>query len=156
MLYKVTSLAWDPASRTLFYSNDNLALRDVLSVNVDTGKETLLLKDARIGELVFNPADRSLIGVRHESGLATLVRIAHPYSDWQQVHTFAYGVVPYDLDISPDGALLSASVAEVSGEQFLRLWPLERMLAGDARPLREHKFGQSVPETFAFSPDGRY
>jgi hypothetical protein len=156
LLYKVTSLAWDPGSRTLFYSNDNLALRDVLSVNVDTGKETLLLKDARIGELVFNRADRSLIGVRHESGLATLVRIPHPYTEWHQVHTFPYGVVPYDLDISPDGTLLSASVAEVSGEQFLRLWPLERILAGDARPLREYKFGQSVPETFAFSPDGRY
>jgi hypothetical protein len=156
MLYKVTSLAWDPASRTLFYSNDNLALRDVLSVNVDTGKKTLLLKDARIGELVFNRADRSLIGVRHESGLATLVRIPHPYTEWHQVHTFPYGVVPYDLDISPDGTLLSASVAEVSGEQFLRLWPLEPILAGDAQPLREYKFGQSVPETFAFSPDGRY
>jgi hypothetical protein len=156
MLYKVTSLAWDPASRTLFYSNDNLALRDVLSINVDTGKETLLLKDARIGELVFNRADRSLIGVRHESALATLVRIPHPYAEWHQVHTFPYGVVPYDLDISPDGALLSASVAEVSGEQYLRLWPLERILAGDARPLHEYKFGQSVPETFAFSPDGRY
>ena len=156
MLYKVTSLAWDPASRTLFYSNDNLALRDVVGVNVDSGKETLLLKDARIGELVFNRADRSLIGVRHDSGFATLVLVPYPYHEWRQVHTFPFGVVPYDLDISPDGTLLSASVADVSGEQFLRLWPLERMLAGDARPLREHKFGQSVPETFTFSPDGRY
>ena len=156
LLYKVTGLAWDPASRTLFYSNDHHALRDVLSVNVDTGKETLLLKDARIGELVFNRADRSLIGVRHESGLATLVRIPHPYTEWHQVRTFAYGVVPYDLDISPDGRLLSASVADVSGEQFLRVWPLERLLAGNDEPLSEFRFGQSVPENFVFSPDGRF
>ena len=77
LLYKVTGLAWDPASRTLFYSNDHHALRDLISLNVDTGKETTLLKDARIGEFVFNASDRSLLGVRHESGFATLVRIPH-------------------------------------------------------------------------------
>jgi len=31
LLYKVTGLAWDPASRTLFYSNDHHALRDLIS-----------------------------------------------------------------------------------------------------------------------------
>src|SRR5258708_21635155 len=30
------------------------------------------------------------------------------------------------------------------------------MSAGDARPLSEHLFGQSIPESFVFSPDGRY
>ena len=156
LLYKVTGLAWDPASRTLFYSNDHHALRDLISLNVDSGKETTLLKDARIGEFVFNPVDRSLLGVRHESGLATLVRIPHPYTEWNQIHTFPYGVVPYDLDVSPDGRLLSASVAEVSGDQFLRVWPLERIRAGEAKPLSEFKFGSSVPESFVFSADGRY
>ncbi|HET7366416.1 MAG TPA: hypothetical protein VFJ70_22815 [Burkholderiales bacterium] len=156
LLYKVTSLAWDPASRTLFYTNDQHAFRDVMALDLASGKERLLLQDARIGELVFNPADRSLLGLRHESGLATLVRIPAPYNEWQQVHTFPYGVVPYDLDISPDGKLLSASVSEVGGEQFLRVWPLERVLADDLRPLSEFRFGESVPETFVFSPDGRF
>jgi hypothetical protein len=156
LLYKVTGLAWDPASRTLFYSNDHHALRDLIALNVDTGKETTLLKDARIGEFAFNPADRSLWGVRHESGFATLVRIPQPYTEWNQIRTFPYGVVPYDLDISPDGRLLSASVAEVSGEQFLRVWPLDKVRAGEVNPLSEFKFGASVPESFVFSHDGRY
>ena len=154
LLYKVTSLAWDPASRTLFYANDHHALRDLVALEVDTGKEKVLLKDARIGELVFS--QDGLYGVRHENGLATLVRIPHPYTEWKQVHTFPYGTVPYDLDVSPDGRLLSASVSEVSGEHFLRVWPLERLHAGDAKPLSQFDFGQSIPETFVFSPDGRY
>ncbi len=104
----------------------------------------------------MNPVDKALWGVRHESGLATLVRIPPPYTDWKQIHTFAYGVVPYDLDISPDGRKLSGSVAEVGGDQLLRVWDLDRMSAGDARPLSEHLFGQSIPESFVFSPDGRY
>ncbi|HYR34132.1 MAG TPA: hypothetical protein VEQ87_07580 [Burkholderiales bacterium] len=156
LLYKVTSLAWDPASRTLFYANDHHAFRDLMALNVDTGKETTLLEDARIGDFVFNPADRSLLGIRHEAGLTTLVRIPYPYTEWNQVHTFAYGVVPYDLDISPDGRLVSASVAEVNGEQFLRVWDLAKVLAGEFKPISEFKFGESIPETFVFSHDGRY
>ena len=42
----------------------------------------MLLENARIGEIVVNPVDRSLMGVRHDNGLATLVRIPHPYNTW--------------------------------------------------------------------------
>ncbi len=89
----------------------------------------MLLEDARIGEIVFNPADRSLWGVRHANGLATLVRIPYPYTDWHTVQAFSYESVPYDLDISPDGRLLSASVSEVNGDQFLRVWEMDEVLA---------------------------
>ena len=156
MLYRVASVAFDPGSGTFFYTNDNLALRDLMAVNVKTGERRMLLEDARIGEIVFNPADRSLMGVRHRNGLATLVRIPPPYDQVEDVHDFGYENVPYDLDISPDGRLLSASMSEVSSEQFLRVWDLAKLRAGDVTPLSEFRFGQSVPESFVFSRDGRY
>jgi len=154
MLYKVTSLAWDPETRTLFYTSDNYALRDIMALDARTGEQRMLLEDARIGEIAFNRTDRSLFGVRHSNGLATLVRIPYPYEEWNQVHTFPYGVVPYDLDVSTDGRLLSASSSEVNGDQYLRVWEIEKLRKGDATPLSEFRFGQSVPESFVFSPDG--
>ena len=156
MLYKVTSLAYDPDTKTAFYTTDNYKLRDIVALDVATGDTRMLLEDARIGELVFNRSDRSLWGVRHANGLATLVRIPHPYREWNQVHTFPYGVVPYDLDISPDARLLSASISEVNGDQFVRVWELARVLAGDVKPVSQFDFGQSVPEGFVFSRDGRH
>ncbi len=156
MLFRVASLAYDPAGGTLFFTNDNLALRDLMAVDVKTGEQRMLLEDARIGEIAFNKADRSLWGVSHVAGLAALVRIPYPYKEWQVVHTFPYENVPYDLDISPDGRLLSASMSEVSSEQFLRVWEIEKLLAGDMKPLSEFRFGQSIPESFVFSPDARY
>src|SRR5207253_2663382 len=90
MHYRVASFAYDPASGTAFYTNDNLALRDLMAVNVNTGEERMLLENVRIGEMVVNPVDRSLIGVRHNNGLATLVRIPRPYDLWFEVHTFPY------------------------------------------------------------------
>jgi hypothetical protein len=156
MLYRVTSLAYDPASGTLFFTNNNVNHRDLLSVDVKTGRTKMLLKGARIGEVVFNPADRSLMGVRHSAGMATLVRIPYPYRRWVEVREFPYESVPYDLDISSDGRRMSASVGEPSGDQFVRVWDLDKVMAGDLRPLSEFRFGQSVPESFVFSTDGRY
>jgi hypothetical protein len=116
----------------------------------------MLMENGRIGEIVFNPIDKSLMGVRHENGLATIVRVPPPYDTWYRVYGFPYGVVPYDLDISSDGRLLSASVAEVNGDQFLRVWEIEKITADDIKPLSEFRFGQSVPESFVFTRDGRY
>jgi hypothetical protein len=156
MLYRVASVAWDKAGGTLFYTNDNLAFRDLMAVDAKTGESRMLLEDARVGEIAFNPADRSLMGIRHENGYATLVRIPYPWDRTEDLHTFGYENVPYDLDISPDGRLLSASVSEVSSEQFMRVWEIARIQAGDMKPMSEFRFGQSIPESFAFSPDGRY
>ena len=159
MVYRVTSFAYDPASGTAFYTNDNRgipAFRTLMAVDVHTGVERVLIEGARVGEIVFNPADRSLLGVRHENSLATLVRIPPPYDTWYRVYTFPYGVVPSDLDISPDGRLLSGSVAEANGDQFLRVWQLPDVMRGDLKPISEFRFGQSVPESFVFSRDGRY
>ena len=156
MLYRVTSFAFDPASGTAFYTNDNSAYRDLMAVDVKTGESRMLLEEARIGEIAFNPADRSLMGIRHQSGRATLVHIPYPYGEWKAIHYFPYGVVPYDLDISQDGKLLSASVAEVNGDQWLRVYNLAGLATGTMNQVSGFRFGQSVPESFVFSRDGRF
>ena len=156
MHYRVASFAYDAANGLAFWTNDNVSYRDLLAVDVTTGEQRLLLENARIGEIVVNPTNRALMGVRHADGLATLVLIPFPYNAWYAVRTFPYGVVPYDLDISADGRLLSASMAEVNGDQFLRVWKLDDVLRGEFSPISEFRFGQSVPESFVFTRDGRY
>ncbi|HZC38336.1 MAG TPA: hypothetical protein VE221_06650, partial [Sphingomicrobium sp.] len=156
MLYKVTSVAFDPDARTAYYTEDNYAFRDLMAVNVDTGAKRMLLKDARIGDLVVNPADKSIWGIRHENGLATIVRIPPPYAGFNQVHSFKYGQVPFDLDISPDGQLLSASYGEINGTQTMRVWKLAEM-APDVEPVEVARLAltPAVPEGFVFAADGK-
>lgn len=156
MLYKVTSTAYDPSAKTLFYSADNLAYRDLMAVDVQSGESTMLIEDARVGDLVFNPADRSLLGLRHLNGLVSLVRIPHPYDNWNLVHTWPHGQIPYELDVSPDGTLVSLSVGEISGDQYLRIFRLEDLRAGRAEPVQQFDFSPAIPEGFVFSRDGRY
>ena len=156
MLYRVTSLAYDPQTNTAWYTTDNYAYRDIMQIDVATGRERMVLRDARIGDIVFNPADRALWGLRHLNGFVTLVRIPEPYDHWNQIHTFPFGRVPFDLDISPDGTQLSASVGEISGEQSVQVFNIADLMAGVAEPTARFTLGSSTPEGFVFSPDGRY
>lgn len=153
--YFVTSLAFDPDRGMLFYTTDNHEMRDVRSLDPRTGESKLLLPAARIGDLVFNRADRSLWGVRSNNGIATLVRIPAPYTEWKQVRSWPYGEVPYDLDLSPDGTLLSASVSSVDGQHTLRVMKTAALLSGDDTPVATTDFGAAIPMNFVFSPDGR-
>ena len=156
MLYKVTSLAFDPGSRTAFYTDQNYAFRELMAIDVDTGKKRRLLTDARIGDLAINQADKSLWGIRHQNGFVTLVRLPPPYTSFNQLKTFRYGEILFDLDISPDGELVAASTSTVDGKNAVKVWKRADIEAGDSdNPVATLELGASVPENFTFAPDGK-
>jgi hypothetical protein len=155
-LYFVTSIAYDPGAGMLYYTTDNNDWRDLVSCDVATGHTRLLMKDARIGELVFDRADSSLWGLRHFNGISSLVRLRPPYLDYHRVVSFPYGRDLADLDVSPDGRVLSASVSEISGRQTLRLYDIAALERGDTTSRVLHDFGEAAPANFVFTDDGRY
>jgi hypothetical protein len=156
-IYTVSSLAYDPATRTIFYTADNGAYRDLMSVDPVTRRTRMLLKDARIGDLAFNPADRSIWGIRHLNGLCSLVRVRPPYTEWERLVSWPYGTVVYDLDLSPDGDRLSASFGSIGGTQEVQVLSTAALLTGELPdPEARFDFGTSVPNGFVFSPDGRF
>lgn len=155
-LFFVSSLAYDSSSGSLFYTTDNYSWRDIMTVNVDTGKKRMLLKDARVGDLAFNEVDSSLWGVRHSNGISTIVRIPYPYKEWNKIYSLPYGRDLYDIDISPDGKLLSGALAKVSGWQSLITMEIDKLTGGDSSYTEHYDFGNSNPAGFVFSPDGKH
>ena len=155
-LYTVTSLAYDFERETLFYTADNTAYRDLMALDVRSRHARMLLKDARVGDIVYSAVDRALWGIRTFNGICTLVRIPYPYSGWKTIYSWPYGETAYDLDVSPDGQLASVSVGEINGHQSLRVLSLAALADGDATPVAEFDFGTAIPSNFVFSSDGRY
>jgi hypothetical protein len=155
-LYFVSSVAWDPAERRLFYTTDNNEWRDLHVLEMSTGRTRQLLRDERLGDLAFNRADSSLWAVRHFNGYSTIVRLPSPWTDYSQVLSLPYGTDVYDLDFSPDGKQLVCSMGEISGRQTLRLMDVAALAAGDTTTRTLQDFGSSIPSNFVFSPDARY
>ena len=160
--YTVTSLAYDPRSGTLFYTTNNSTHRNLEALDLRSRKSHTLLWAARIGDIVYNPADRSLWGLRLNNGFVMLVRVAFPYTAWKTLYVFPAGEKAFDLDLSPDGALASVSVSvpgprpgspQVTRVEVMRT---DALAKGDPTPLHTFSMGSAVPEGFVFSPDGRY
>ena len=155
-LYYVTSLAYDPAGRQLFYTTDNNEWRDLNVVDITTRKSRRLQRDIRVGDLAFNRADRSLWGIRHSNGLSSLIWMAPPYNEGKVAHEFEYGTDIFDIDVSPDGRYLTAAVSDISGKQKLVRFEVEKLRQGDAAFEVLYDFQYSTPGNFVYSPDGRY
>jgi len=156
-LYFVTSIAYDPVGRKIFYTSDNTrGWRDLNELDLSTLRHRELLKNSRTGDLVVSPSDQSIWGVQHNNGLSSLIRIPKPYSGWNVILTLEYGRDIFDLDISPDGKMLSGSVIDVTARQQLVKLDIARLLAGDSKLDVLHEFENNSPANFVFSRDGRY
>ncbi len=156
MPHRVSSVAYDPETGTAWFTTDNYAYRDIVQIDTRTGKKNVILRDARIGDLVFNPADKSLWGVRHLNGKSSLVRMPAPYDKWNLVWASEFAQDFFDLDISPDGQLMAMTMGSTSGRQTLKVFRIEDLLANNTTEIASHQTGPAQPEGAAFSPDGKY
>lgn len=155
-LYYVSAVVYHHSTGSLFFTTDNNKWRDLNVVDVRTGDSKMLIQDVRTGDLAFNPADKSLWGVRHLNGISTLVRIPAPYKEWNQIYSLPYGKDLFDIDISPDGSTLTGALSEVDGTQRLVKMDIGKLLKGDTSFDVLYDFENSSPATFAFTNDGKY
>lgn len=156
-LYYVCSLAYDDSSGTLFFTTNNgRGMRDLNSYNIGTGLRKMLFKSCRTGDLTFNRGDKSIWGVQHNNGYSSLVRFIPPYKDGQILLTLPYGKDIFDIDVSPDGAYLSGTLAQINGTQQLILMDIKKLLAWDSSYEVLWEFERNPAENFVFSNDGRY
>jgi len=156
MSHRVSSVAYDPDTDTAWYTTDNFAFRDIMQIDVRSGKKQVLLRDARIGDLVFNPKDKSLWGVRHLNGASALVRIPAPYDEWDLVFNSPFGRDLFDTAISNDGTMLAMTVGGVGGRQTLKVFQIDDLLAGSVQEIASYQPGAAQPEGAVFSQDGSY
>jgi len=154
--YYVTNLLYDKENELLFFTTDNFKYRDLNVVDLKTHKQKQLITDVRTGDLTMNRSNKVIYGVRHESGISTIVRIDPPYKDYQALFAFQYGTDLYDLDVSPDGQYITGALTFVDGNQKLvrfKTADLENYRA-DYEELFD--FQMNSPASFVYSPDGRY
>lgn len=159
-LYYVCSLAFDPGARRLFYTTNNgKHWRDLNAIDLETRKATRLITDCRIGDLAFSPADSALWGVQHHNGFSTLVRVAPPYNAWKcilPVMDMTYGRDIFDLDASPDGRHLTASMLEINGDVKLVEFDTADLLKGGGSYRALYQFDKTGPANFVYSKDGTH
>jgi hypothetical protein len=156
-LYDVTTLAFDPDGGRLFFTTNNArGLRTLNVFNLKTRERTLLGSRLRVGDLVYNRKDGSLWGVMHNNGLSSIVRMEPPFRSPKVLYTLPYASDFFNLDLSPDGTQLTGALTDESGTQRLVRYQTADLLAGKTTHEILYDFQFDSPDSFAFSPDGRY
>lgn len=152
--YTVTSLAFNPTDRILYYTTDNWKFRDLWQYDINNHKKTLLIKNLRAGNFAFKQQDKTLWGIRHNNGICTLIKLEAPYTDWTAIHVFPYGEDIYDLDISPDGKKLMGIKTNLNGNNQIVIYDFDKIDHKDFTYTEPIDFGESAPNNFVFSKDG--
>ncbi len=154
-LYYSTHLAYDSDSNLVFISEQTNKYRSLVRIDADSGKKETLIRYSRTGDLVFNPLDRSIWGVRLDNGYSTLVKIPPPYTEILPRFTAPFGKTVFDLDISSDGALLSASLSGIRGEQELVVFEIEQLESGSQNYRTIKLLEDNTLTQFKFSQDNK-
>lgn len=155
-LYYSTHLAYDPDNNRVFYSDQNNKYRSLEMVDADTGEQKTLMPFSRTGDLVYNRGDNSIWGIRFANGHATLVKIPEPYDSIERMFEAPFGQTIFDLDISSDGKMLSATITGIKGEQEVVVFDIEALEAGDPSYRTIHQLEDNTLAQFKFSPDDEY
>lgn len=155
-LYYVTSLAFDPQGRRLFFTTNHNGLRTLNVFDLKTRKSRVLSRHLRTGDLVFDAKDGSLWGMLHNNGLSSIVRLEAPFQILKVLYTLPYASDLSDLDISPDGEQLSGALVDDTGTQKLVRFRTSDLLARRTSPEVLQDFGFNSPGSFVFSPDGKF
>jgi hypothetical protein len=156
-VYDVASLAFDPDGRRLFFTtNNNRGLRSLYVFNLQTRKRALIGSNVRVGDLVYCRKDGSLWGVMHNNGLSSIVRLEAPFKSLKALYTLPYASNFSNLDFSPDGTQLTGALTDETGTQRLVRYQTGGLLEGKTEHEVLHDFEFDSPDSFTFSPDGRY
>ncbi len=154
-LYMVCNLAYDEATKTVFYSDKNQSFRGLRAIDLKTGRDRRLIKYTRAGDFAFNRADRCLYATQSNAGRVSLIRIPPPYKTWSQLYLLPFGYSLFNLDVSLDGKHLSATLADVNGYQKLLLYDLDAMNLGKAEADTIYAFEDNSAANFVFAADGK-
>lgn len=156
-VYDVASLAFDPDGHRLFFTTNNShGLRNLNVFDLKTHKRSQIGHNVRLGDLVFSRKDGSLWGVRHDNGLSSIVRMEPNLKALRVLYTLPYASDFFDLDISPDGQQLTGALTDETGTQRLVRYQTADLLAGKTTHEVLYDFQYNSPDSFTFSPDGRY
>ena len=131
MLYRVTSLAFDADARKAYYTEDNYAFRDLMEVDVDTGKKTDAdprradrrpRRQPRRQVDLGDPPPERLCDDRPDSASLMPASTRSTRSNM--------GAPRSTSTFRRTARWLSASMGEIDGKQTMRVWRAEDLQGG--------------------------
>jgi hypothetical protein len=153
-LYYVTSFAYDEENNRIFCTTHNQNWRGIKTVDLANGKEETLFDYARIIEMAFSEKEKAIYGIQVFDGRTAIVKLTGDFKNISTLYSIPFGKSIFDIDISPNGTLLSGSVADAAGKQKLMIFNIDSLNLGKIDSTTIYEFEDNSVSNFVFTEDG--
>jgi len=130
-MYYSTNITLDKENQKIYITEQNNKYRNLVEIDIITGRKKVMNKITRTGDLVFNKKDRSIWGIQHDNGYAKLVKMPYPYTTVIPIYTTTFGRSIFDLSISNSCEKLLATLSGIKVEQSLIMFDIKTLEEGD-------------------------
>ncbi len=155
-LYYSTFLTYNKDDNKLYITEQNQNYRNLVEVDITSGKKKVLIDFTRAGDLAFNNKDKSIWAIKHDNGYAILVKIPEPYNKVIPMYTAEFGKALFDIDISHDGRFLSSSFSGVKGEQSIIMFNIDNLENGKKEYTTIKELEDNTLTQFRFSNNDKF
>ncbi len=154
-LYYVTNFAYDEQNNRIFCTTHNQNWRGLKTIDLDNGNEETLFDYIRISELVYSQKEKALYGMQIFDGRTAIVKLTDDYKNVTRLYSIPYGNSFFDIDISPNGDILSGTFADLAGKQKLMIFNLDSLNQGKIDSTTVYEFKDNSSSNFVFCKDGK-
>lgn len=154
-LYQTCYLALDSKGQRLFWTTQNSSFRGLRVFDLKKGRITKKLNFQRSSCLVYDNARDYLYALLTSGGKMYLCRYDKDINDRELLYSFPFGTSVFDIDVSPDGSLVSCTLSGDNGEQSLIMFKVEDLEQARYRYDTLYTSEDSNLGQFRFTPDGR-
>jgi hypothetical protein len=149
-------LTYNKDDNKLYITEQNQNYRNLVEVDITSGKKKVLIDFTRAGDLAFNNKDKSIWAIKHDNGYAILVKIPEPYNKVIPMYTAEFGKALFDIDISHDGRFLSSSFSGVKGEQSIIMFNIDNLENGKKEYTTIKELEDNTLTQFRFSNNDKF
>lgn len=153
-LYYVTNFAYDKENNRIFVTTHNQNWRGIKIVDLENGREETIFDYIRIIELVYSETEKALYGIQIFNGRTAIVKLSDDFTNVERLYSIPFGYSFFDLDVSPNGSLLSGTFANTAGDQKLTIFNLDSLNLGKIDTTTVYEFEDNSASNFVFCEDG--
>lgn len=118
-LYTPSYVALDTIHDRLIYTTQNQNYRGLRAIDLKTGRQVHKSNFRRLSCLVYDNTKDCMYALFTNAGILSLVRIGSDLKTTDVLYAFSFGKEVFDLDVSHDGSMISATIIGKNGEQDL-------------------------------------
>jgi hypothetical protein len=154
-LYYVTNFAFDEANNRIFATMHNQNWRGLKTIDLNSGDEEVLFDYIRISELVYSKSEKAIYGIQVFNGRTSVVKLSGDFKNVERLYSIPFGYSFFDIDVSPNGPLLSGTFANTAGNQKLMIFNLDSLNLGKIDTTTIYEFEENSASNFVFCKDGK-